>query len=474
MNKDAKIMFIYPPISKHEKYSSDIGNSGGRQIPLGIYYLASYMRSKGYEVYAIDAEAEELSVCDIIRKVEDFNPDFIGISSTTVAFHRALEVAQEVKKKFSIPIILGGAHITSNHAHAMSFPVFDYGVFGEGEITLYELCEALLKDYFLDDVLGIIYRCENSTLKKNKSRPLIEDLDIVPFPAYDLIPDMGKYTPNPSAYKMLPVRSLITSRGCPGQCTFCDKNLFGSKYRKRSAQNVFDEIMFLRKNYGVKEIDFVDDTFLIDKQRAFKLFELLKSAEVFIYWSCKGRINDMDEEMIAFAKKNGCWKIQFGIESGDENILKVIKKNTSNKKVKDVISLCKKYKIETGGYFIVGHPTESLESIDETIKFALTLPLDNIIVTINTPIPGTPQYKEASKYGVLDETDWSQFNLWRPVFIPRGLSHEILLSKHKEFYRRFYLRPRILLKFAMSFFGSGGFGRFLAILKSSKFLLCKS
>lgn len=470
-----KIMFVYPPITVQERYSSSIGNSGGKQIPLGIYYLASYMRSKGYEVMAIDAETENLDISDIIKIAAEFSPDFIGISSTTVAFHRALDVAEGIKKCMQVTIILGGPHITSNYSHAMSFPVFDYGVYGEGEITLYELCESLLnKGDCLNDILGVIQRNEAGEVIKNEPRAFIDNLDEIPFPAYDLVPDINKYVPTAAAYRRTPVRSIITARGCPGQCTFCDRNVFGNRHRKRSAQNIFDEIMLIKDNYGFEEIAFGDDSFLIDKNRIYELFSMLKNAGISFQWTCLGRINDLNEELVKFIKRNGCWRIIFGIESGDESILKIIKKYTTNEKVQRAISLCRKYGIKTGGFFIIGHPSETVESIEKTIEFALSLPLDDITVTINTPIPGSVQYDEALKYGTLDETDWSQYNYWRPVFVPHGLTQEILLEKQKEFYRRFYLRPRILFGFALSLLGTGGIRRILSLSKSAFYLFKKA
>lgn len=469
-----KILILYPPISLKERYSSDIGNSGGRQIPLGIYYLASFMRSKDYDVQVIDAEAQGLTTEEILHRIKQFAPDFIGISSTTVAFHRALETANAIKNaQCAAPIILGGPHVTSNFKHAMSFTVFDFAVLGEGEFTLWELCEALSHKKSLSSIDGIVYRDQEEGLVKNQPRKYIESLDTLPFPAYDLIPDINLYNPPPSNYKDLPVISVITSRGCPGQCTFCDKNVFGSVYRKRSAENVFEEIQMLRKQYNVREISFVDDTFLVDKQRVRTLFSLLREAGIFVHWTCMSRINDIDKEYLQYLKENGCWHISFGIESGDEEILKLIKKNLSLDKVRQVVTWCHELSIKTKGFFMLGHPSETEETIDKTIRFALSLKLNDVVATINTPIPGSPQYSQVSLYGSLDETDWSEYNYWRPVFVANGLSKEYLLQKHKEFYRRFYLRPHVLWRYFLSFFGSGGLRRLIAIIKTSLFLFRK-
>ncbi|OGW46083.1 MAG: hypothetical protein A2Y66_00525 [Nitrospirae bacterium RBG_13_41_22] len=466
MKEQKRVYLLYPPISKMERYSSEVGSVGGEQIPLGIFYIASYLRKNGYAVSVTDAETLKLTEEDLVQEIKDFSPDFIGISSTTVAFHRALGVAGIIKKRFPhTPIILGGPHITSNVEHAMSFEDFDYGVIGEGEITALDLLNALSKKKSVKDIPGIAYRDENRKVIMTPKRDFITNLDMLPFPAYDLIQDIKLYTPPPSNYKTLPVINIITSRGCPNQCTFCDRNIFGQKYRERSAENVFEEIKYLWKTYHIREVAFVDDTFLINKRRIHRLFELLNREGLHFPWTCMARINNVNFEFLQFLKKNGCWNIAFGIESGDEDILKVIKKNISLSNVKQVIDWCDKLKIKTKGFFIVGHPLETIETIDKTITFACSLKLDAVVVTVNTPIPGSQQYAEAHMYGSMDTSDWAQFNYWRPVFVPKGLTEQLLLKKQKEFYLRFYKRPRIIVNYLLSFFGRGGLRRFKSIFK---------
>lgn len=468
------IYLLYPPISKFERYSSEIGNAGGEQIPLGIYYLASYLRQFNYNVKVCDAESNKMNSARIIEDINKFQPAYVGISSTTVAFHRALEAAKEIKNNFpEIITILGGPHVSANPEHAMQYKEFDFGVLHEGEYTLVDLLDSLNNGKEHLNVKGIIFRNKDGKIIQNPKREYIEDLDSLPFPAYDLIEDISLYTPDPSNYKTLPVINMMTSRGCPNQCTFCDNNIFGRKYRQRSAENIAAEIKYLRKNFGVREIAFVDDTFLIDKKRLYKLFEILEEEKISIFWTCLSRINNTDYEFLKFLKSKGCWHISFGIESGDENILKLIKKNISLDKAVEVINWCKKLKIKTKGFFILGHPTETMETIEKSIKLACRLKLDNIIVTLNTPIAGSQQFEEAGRYGSLDKANWEEFNYWRPVFVPTGLTKEILLKKHREFYRRFYLRPRIIMQYFFSFFGKGGLKRFLTTFRASFYIFKK-
>jgi radical SAM superfamily enzyme YgiQ (UPF0313 family) len=500
-----RVLLIYPPISKEERYSSAIGSAGGRQMPLGVFYLASCLRQRGHAVAVIDGEAENLTAADILARAERFQPGLVGISTTTVAFHRALQVARALKRERpERPIVLGGPHVSSNLAHGMSFPEFDFAIVGEGEKSLPDLADALEHGSDLSAVASLAYRqgaacwdgsCtaipdsaprggrataapthvpsgggKQAELIINPPAARIDDLDAVLFPAYDLAADLSLYTPPPCNYKKLPAANVITSRGCPNQCTFCDRSVFGQLLRQRSAENVAAEIEHLWNEYHVREIAFVDDTFTLRPQRIRELFAILDRKGIRFPWTCMSRVSAVDEDLLRFMRDHGCWHISFGIESGNEEILKRIKKKISLEQARRVIGWCAKLGIRTKGFFIVGHPGETLESIEESIREALRMKLDDVVVTINTPIPGSPQYKEAAANGTLDETDWSKFNYWRPVFVPHGLTREQLLLKHREFYRRFYFRPRILWRYGLSFLSPSGPRRLLLLLRSLPFL----
>lgn len=446
MKKSLKILLVYPPITSWERYGSELAVFGGHQIPLGIYYLASYVRQHGYPVYAIDAEALHLSNDEIVRRIREEGFNVLGISSTTVAFHRSLELAKSVKKELPhVLTVVGGPHVSSQPHHPMQFEEFDFAIQNEGEKTLVELLDCLEEKKDLSSVLGLIRR-ENGDVAIQPQRPYIDDLDSMPFPAFDMIPDLNLYTPPPFNYKKSPVANIITSRGCPNECTFCENSTFGRKFRMRSADNIVDEIEQLVNERGVKEFAFVDDTFTVRPQRIYEIFEKTASRGLKFPWTCMSRINTVDEELLRFMRDNGCWYISFGIESGDEEILRTIKKRIRLDAVKRVVSQCRKLGITTKGFFMVGHPRETWETIDKTIRFAKSLPLDHVTVTINTPMPGSEQYRLVKEYGTIDNQNWNVFNYWNPVFVPNGLTREGLLKKHKEFLRRFYLRPSVLFR----------------------------
>ena len=406
-----------------------------------------------------DAIASRLTEKNIIDEIQSYAPAFVGISATTALFPKAVSIGRMIKKTSPhIVTIIGGRHVTSNMEHAMSCKAFDFGVVGEGEITTLELLDALSRQEPVSGINGIVYRDEKGGLVYTGPRPFIDNLDMLPFPAFDLIPDINMYKPPVFMHKEQPLLSMITSRGCPGRCTFCAVSL-GKKYRKRSARNVFEEIKHLVHTYQIREVDFLDDNFLLDKQRVYDLFGMMRSAGIFIHWTCMARIGSVDYAYLKFLRDNGCWSIAFGIESGDEKILKVIKKGLSLKKTGKVVGWCRELGIITRGFFIIGHPLETVETIDRTIQFALDIPLDVIMASVNTPFPGTQQYDEAEKYGTLDKTDLTRFSQYNPVFVPHGLTKEILLEKHREIHVKFYRRPRILFRLLKFCLNKGGVGR---------------
>ena len=466
-----KVLLIYPPITMWERYSSDIGHAGGRQLPLGIFYLASYIRSKGHEVCVIDAEAQQKTVADLVAVASRYRADAVGISATTVAFPRALQVAEAIKEHLGdIPVMMGGPHVTAAAGDVMSHPSIDFAVLGEGEVTLAALLETLDRKEDPSALGGIVFR-RNGQLIVTPRHPYIDIIDDIPFPAYDLVPDMTLYNPPPANYKALPVANIITSRGCPNQCTFCDRSVFGQKLRLRSPENIAAEIEMLYRQYHIREIAFVDDTFTLRPERIIELFQILDEKNIRFPWTCMSRINTVDHDILKFMKEHGCWHISFGIESGSDEILKLIKKKISLQRAAEIIGICRNLRIRTKGFFILGHPGETAASIEQTIRLALELPLDDVVVTLNTPLPGTEQYESAADYGTLGSLDWSTFNMWNPVFIPKGLSQDFLISRHKEFYRRFYLRPRIVMRYLLSFMSASGVRRFFALLRSLPFLL---
>lgn len=465
------ITLIYPNVSKEERYGSKIGESGGTQQPLGIAYLGAFLRYRGFRVQLIDAEAEKLSHRDILARCSAFKTDVYGISTTTIVFSKAVSLAEYLKNETpDIPVVVGGPHISGNADEAMHYECFDVGVFGEGERTLFELIGALRDGRRLEDIDGIIFR-KNGRVIRNNARKYIDDLDELPFPARDLLPAVKNYLPPPLNYKETPCATIITTRGCPYGCTFCDHNTFGRKYRMRSAENIVEEIHNLMKEYSVREIAFVDDTFNINDKRLNKLFRLMKDNNIKLPWTCMARINTTSYEQLQAMKEAGCWHISFGIESGNKDIVKLIKKGIDLDYAEQVIQWCKKLGIYTKGFFIVGHPGETVQTIEDTIRYALKVPFTDIVVTLNTPLPGSWNFDNMNKFGQMASIDWSRHNMWVPVFIPHGLSEEYLVKKHRELIRKFYFRPAVILEHVFQIRKISEIRRFLKMARSATAVL---
>jgi radical SAM superfamily enzyme YgiQ (UPF0313 family) len=255
-----KISLISPP-STLEDFFGELSQTGSLQQPLGLAYLSSYLKQNGQAVQLLDAAALRMNIPRLVSEVKSFGPDIVGISATTPSYTRTTKVAKLLKSGLRVPIIVGGAHVTSLPLETMSDPVFDYGVVGEGELTSVELLETIEKSGDLSNVKGITYRDSSNTPRLTPKREYIRNLDSLPFPDRDSLPPLSEYHPSQSSYRRLPLGTIISSRGCPHHCVFCDRGVFGNLYRARGAQNVVDEMELLVDKHHAREIRFWDDTF---------------------------------------------------------------------------------------------------------------------------------------------------------------------------------------------------------------------
>jgi len=441
------IFLINPFITSEERYGKDIGDIGGHQMPLGIYYLAASLLKAGIEVQVIDAEANRKTHEELVNILGKQTVNIIGITSTTVAFRNARSLAQMIRK--IIPeavLVIGGPHMTAIPELTIKTGDFDYGIVREGEKAFTQLIRYLLcGEGNLEDIPNLYY-LKNGQVISNAKIEYINDLDSIPFPARHLCTDINIYKPPIGAFREQPVMNMVTSRGCPYECIFCDNNTFGRKTRFFSAEYVVNEITKLINDYGAKEIAFLDDTFVLNKKRLYRIFELLDENKIRFPWTCMTRVNNLTFELLKYMRDHGCWQIRIGIESGNQEVLNFIKKGITLDQVRNVTHWCKKLKINTSGFFMIGHHIDTPDTIQQTIDFACSLPLTDVVVTINTPIPGTESYQKARQFGTFKEDDWTSLNYWTPVFVPYGLTEKFMLKKQSEFYRRFYFRFTVLVR----------------------------
>lgn len=448
-----KIVLLSPPTSPEQLYGSwDLSSVDTYCPPLGLLYIASYSRETNHQVQVFDIAALKWNLEKIIDEVISFSPDLVGLTSMTINVLNANKIAEGLKARgFKAPIVLGGPHFTAAPIETLEkFTSIDFGVIGEGEITFLELVEQLGTEKRFRSLEGLAWRDSSGNVVINAPRALIQDLDMLPLPAWDLLTNFpGAYPHNVLEVKRLPAASVMTSRGCPFQCTFCDHRVFGSRVRYHSPEYTLDMIKLLRNDYGIRDLMFLDDNLLLNKKHLFSLCDALRNNFPDLNWYCLAHANQMSQDNLEKIKEAGCWIMEVGIESGNDDILKLLKRNSSKAIIIDAIKRAKKIGIKVKGNFIFGLPNETKETLAETIEFATTLDISLFQQTFLTIWPGCELSGTADKYGKAVK-DWSRLGHFRISFLPHGLSEEDLLNASKIAFRKFYLRPRIIFEILKS------------------------
>jgi len=460
------MLLVFPPMTVAERYGKKTtGDSGGDLPPLGIMYIAGYLRQHGYGVGFLDGCALNTSIDKIVSVIKEREPKSVGISATTFSFNKAIDLAQQIKKHCpNTLVILGGAHATAVPLHPMeNYDCFDLLVYGEGEVTSLEILDTLKKHNYnnqslLNDVEslkaidGLVYRF-NGKVFKTGARSMIEDLDKLPLPARDLIPH-ERYIPLPNQYRQLPLAHMMVIRGCPFTCTFCDEA--GTKVRASSPEHVVEEIKEMSRLYGIKEISFWDDTMTYHRKWMMEFCQRMIAAKLEIVWSCFAAANTVDPEILDMMKKAGCWNIFYGFESPDLDLLKNIdaaRKNKNPDYMKQVVKWTQEAGIEVRASFLIAIPGETPEKAKEMIRFAKEMAPNYAQFSITTPLPGTILYDEIKqgKWGRLTTEDYSQYHMWNVVFLPKGYKNkEEVFEMEKYAFRSFYLRPKYIIKKTLS------------------------
>ena len=304
---------------------------------------------------AIDAAAEQLNVGSTVARVQDFQPYLIGIGSFTVTFDTCKKLGLGLKAALpQVPIVLGSYHVSLVPEEAMANPQFDVGVIGEGEETMLDLIEHYQGGRSLDSIDGIVYRKDDGALHFTGKRKKLRDLDQLPFPARHLLPP-NLYRPVPVDDHAFPKFAMVTSRGCPHACAFCQKSRSG--YRSHSPQYVADEIEHLVRDFGVRDIAFVDSLFCANKKRVYAICDELISRGLNkkVSWTCSSRVEVVDEPLLQRMKEAGCWRTRFGIESGSDEVLDFISKGITKDKIRAAITAADKVGLRPKAFFMVGH-----------------------------------------------------------------------------------------------------------------------
>jgi anaerobic magnesium-protoporphyrin IX monomethyl ester cyclase len=441
-----KCALVIPAWSPEEIFPS---RTAGSQInywqPVGTLSVAASLRRAGHEVLFLNGAF--LSAVAIRERVRTFRPAVVGLYATAFGWDKARRAARDIRTVLpAVFIVAGGPYpIAKQEGCLADAPAVDAVVTGEGELTMVEMLDRLAQGTGFEGVLGVAYR-QGSEICKSDQRPLITDLDSLPFPARDLLEEAGKYIPPPATYRRKPVAVIQTSRGCNRRCIYCfqmDKGR-ASGIRYRSIGNVIEEIeLCLRQGY--REIKFIDDTLAADRERAMALAQEIRRRKLDFTWFASACVNQVDGPLLRAFKAAGCWAILLGAESGVQKNLNAIRKGTTVEQIRIAVRAAKDAGLRVFTPFLVGIPGETYEEALATIEFACELDADVANFHCLTPFPGSELHDDVERYGTLSG-DLADYTYQGAAFVPYTMTREQIFELRQLAFRKFYSRPRFLLR----------------------------
>ncbi len=440
---------------------------------LGLAYLGAVSERRGDEVRVYDADVEDQPLADFLH---EFKPHLVGITANTPQVKQAWRTAAAIKRELDIPIVLGGPHVSvvteDLDFESLRQPAVDLIVRGEGEgpwIEISNRVEAFLRDQpdfsaqtlmapeldLFRDVKSVSYKTSDGQLHRNPEGPVIADLDSLPWPAYHLF-KMERYTNLQPATDAIPGErsfSILTSRGCPYRCTFCSQSIMPIKWRARSPENVIEEWRHLVRDLGALEIGVLDDSANIRRNRLMRLADdLIANKLNHVPWIFVNgiRANLADLELLTRLKQAGLKRTAFGVETGDEQMIIKIDKHVDHNTIRQAFKNAKAAGIETIGFFIIGLPGDTRETMQKTIDFAIEL--DPMIANFSmmTPYPGTIVYEQVKQGGRFLVQDWEDYVFFdqKARYEMGDLTAELMEEMYRKAYRQFYWRPKYILRAA--------------------------
>lgn len=418
------------------------------EYPIYLAYTVAVLEEAGFEVEFLDGVMDEMSIPDFAEAVAKIGPELVVLECSTPTINYDLQTAKAIKETGEAFVALVGSHSTFFYQQILAEnEAVDAICRGEFEITVRELARALADNAPLSGVRGLSYR-EGGQVYVNEDRPFIQNLDSLPVPARHIVKDKGYRSANYSGERPT---TMVSSRGCPWQCTFClwVETLYGHRFRARSAANVVAEMEHVVRDYGVDEVYFDDDTFTIGKDRVLEICRLIKGRGLEVHWICQSRVDTVDREMLAAMREAGCHHIRFGIESGSAEMLKRMNKGLSLERAMETFRICRELGIHTLAFFLFGIPGENQETIQKTIGFAKRLEPDSAQFAVAIPHPGTKLYEECVRNGWLVYRDWQDFASCNSLIETEVLTREAVEQARIRAYREFYFRPSFILETAL-------------------------
>jgi anaerobic magnesium-protoporphyrin IX monomethyl ester cyclase len=433
-----RIVLVHPRGFNWFPGKRDITDIANRMVPQGILSIAAYLIEQGHDAFVYDCLGADAPF-DLQKQAQavlDYQPQIVGFSSTTSSFPDAADLARLVKKKSpEIITVCGGVHASALEGKLLQdYPAFDFLAVGEGELTMAEIAAEIKPA----DIKGLIWR-KGEEVITNEPRAKIPDLDSLPFPAYEKLQGFPRDYHLPLfSYIQTPGATMITSRGCMFQCSYCDRSVFKKGFRYNSAAYIYEHMKYLREKFGVRHINIYDDLFTANRQRIVELCEKLTRSPLGINFNCAVRVGYADNELLLMLKDAGCLMVSLGIESADPQMLARHKAGVSLDDVHDTVQRIQKAGLRAKGLFMMGLPGETEESIKCTSDFIITLGLDDMNMAKFTPFPGAPLWSTIREEGTFNE-DWQLMNCLNFVFVPKGITSKKRLDQlYNEHVKRFY------------------------------------
>ncbi|MDD5584065.1 MAG: radical SAM protein [Candidatus Omnitrophica bacterium] len=451
------------------------GNNIGIQTypPLGLGFISTYLKKNDYTVHLLDCDLKNIPPSKFCTSVDLDDYQVIGFQLFTINMESVEQYLQVIKEHNAhIVTIVGGPQPASDPIHTLEYLKYaDYAVYGEGESSLAEFLKAL-HNKTLDDpaVKGNIpnlvwrhnneYRINPLRFEENLDQIGPPDLDGINVKAYDTAVH-GFFC------KRLPTWPIIITRGCPHRCTFCGgRSITGFKVRTRDPLKVVEEIKLLKNKYGIREFQIIDDCFTANKKTAMLFCKALIDDELNLPWSCPNgtRLDTLDDELLSTMRNSGCYELAVGIESGNQRILNEMKKDVTIELIREKVNLIHKHNINVIGFIMVGYPSETAQTIEDSRRLALELPLLRVSLTRFVPFPGIPVTEELIKQNKIkrDQIDFTKLSYMKFSYVPDGLTKKQLNRLFLKFFISFYARPHILFK---NLKGVHSFRHFMLILK---------
>jgi anaerobic magnesium-protoporphyrin IX monomethyl ester cyclase len=443
--KKTRIQFIkYHEAADQQPLSKKAAEKLGIFPSLPLLSLAAWCRENGFEVDYLDMHARNALVEDLDVEVVKFGPDIVALTAKTLGWPAVIEIGQMVRR--ALPeafIVVGGPHLTLYAAESLTWDCFDLAVVGDGEDTMLEIAERFEAGESLRGIPGTVYKEEDGTIATAPARPLSPSIDKYPMPAWDLV-RMDDYH---CLTLLKPFATMVTTRGCPWHCGYCSQ-VYSEKLRFRHPKLVVDEMEYLEKEHGVKEIVFFDETFTIGKKRMRKFSQLVQERGLSVKFNIRARVDTVDREVLRYLKAAGLRSIHMGVEAGTDRLLKIMNKQITREQTARAFRIAREEGIETRGYFMIGYYDATPEDVEETINFAAGLGLDWASFSVATALPGTDLYTVSQERGYVNGDFWREYTVngggQLPQLETETFTAEQLRAYRTKAYLKFYMRPDLI------------------------------